>query len=266
MSKTVLAIVAHPDDIEFYAAGTLIKLRKAGYQLHFWNLADGGMGSSLVPENALRQQRALEAAASAELAGAVLHAPIFRDLEIQYTPTTLARVTAVVRQVRPTILITHPPEDYMEDHEVTCRLAVGAAFARGMPNFISDPPFDAVTTPLRIYHAMPHSGIDFRGRSVLPDIVVDIQDTIEWKRRMLALHESQHSWLLQSQGISTLETGMMEWSRRMGKISGSFLFGEGFFMHHHIGFCEPDFNPLIQSLPKDSSVILSDLLSPARCL
>ena len=61
-------------------------------------------------------------------------------MEIFYDLPTLARLAAVMREVAPEILLTHPPADYMEDHMNACRLAVTAAFAREMPNFPTDPP------------------------------------------------------------------------------------------------------------------------------
>ena len=66
------------------------------------------------------------------------HPPICDDLQIFYDDRTLRRVTAIVREVDPSIILTHSPQDYMEDHMNTCRLAVTAAFARGMPELSHD--------------------------------------------------------------------------------------------------------------------------------
>ena len=83
---------------------------------------------------------ATEALAAAEGVGAVFHESLVDDLDIFYDKPTLARLAAVVREVGPEVILTHPPADYMEDHTNTCRLVVTAAFSRGMPNFPVDPP------------------------------------------------------------------------------------------------------------------------------
>jgi LmbE family N-acetylglucosaminyl deacetylase len=73
--------------------------------------------------------RRKESRAAARKLGATWHSPIARDLEIFYNDDLLRRVAAVVRKVRPTLVLTHSPQDYMEDHMNTSRLAVSGAFA-----------------------------------------------------------------------------------------------------------------------------------------
>ena len=123
----VLAAAAHPDDIEFMMAGTLLLLKDAGAEIHMWNLANGHCGTARDAREEIIRRRAGEAEASARLAGAVSHPPLFDDLGIFYDRPSLARVSAVVREIRPTIVLTQSPQDYMEDHQNTCRLLVTAA-------------------------------------------------------------------------------------------------------------------------------------------
>lgn len=102
---------------------------------------------------------------------------------IFYNEALLRRIAAVVRQARPRIVLTHSPNDYMEDHTNTSRLAVSATFVRGMPNFETVPalqPFPGATT---IYHAMPHGLRDGMRQPVRPDLFVDIGPVRETKRR-----------------------------------------------------------------------------------
>src|SRR4030095_7738639 len=129
---TALAIVAHPDDIEFLMAGTMLLLCRAGWEIHCFNLASGNCGSATLGAAKLRRIRRAEARSAAEVMGAHWHPPITNDLEIFYEDRLLRRVAAVVRQVAPEIILTHSPADYMEDHMNACRLAVTGAFARGM--------------------------------------------------------------------------------------------------------------------------------------
>lgn len=61
-----------------------------------------------------------EACDSAGHAGAVMHEPVTRDLEIFYTKELLERATEIVRTIKPTILLVPSPQDYMEDHQTAC--------------------------------------------------------------------------------------------------------------------------------------------------
>src|SRR5437660_8205808 len=151
-TKSAIAIAAHPDDIEFYMAGTLLLLRKAGYDAHYLNLASGNCGSVQYNSTTTRSVRNTEARAAAKLLGAQFHPSLIDDLEIIYNLELLRALAAVIREVKPGIILTHPPQDYMEDHTNTCRLAVTAAFARGMPNFKSSPARAVADYETTIYH------------------------------------------------------------------------------------------------------------------
>src|SRR5213593_404561 len=138
--KVAIAIGAHPDDIEFYMAGTLLLLKKAGFETHYLNLASGNCGSSKYDGTTTRVIRKREARAASKILGARFHASLTKDLEIVYRLKLLRELAAVLRAVKPTLILTHSPQDYMEDHMNTCRLVVTAAFARGMRNFETVPP------------------------------------------------------------------------------------------------------------------------------
>src|SRR5258708_26483320 len=155
MSKIAMAVAAHPDDIEFYMAGTLLLLRQTGFEIHYLNLASGNCGSTRIGAAALRRIRRREGRNAAKILGAKFHPSLVDDLEILYDLRTLRRLAAVIREVNPSIILTHSPQDYMEDHMNTSRLTVTAAFARGMPNFKTSPNRSPVATGVPIYHAMP---------------------------------------------------------------------------------------------------------------
>jgi LmbE family N-acetylglucosaminyl deacetylase len=186
--------------------------------------------------------------AAAELIGAVYHPSLTDDLSIFYEPVLLARLSAVVREVEPEILLTHSPQDYMEDHQNTARLAAGAAFARGMPNFVTDPPVAAVETEVTVYHAQPHGNRDPLGEVIVPDLFVDISGVIDEKARMLSLHASQKEWLDRSQGIGAYLDTIREMSAQVGAMSGRFVFAEGWRKRLHFGFCAEEADPLRQAL------------------
>ncbi len=253
---SVLAIAAHPDDIEFVMCGTLLLLKQRGWNIHYFNIADGGLGSSVLDLEACVATRLEEARQAAGQLEAKFYPPIGRDMQLVYSPSLLSKVVAVVRQARPSIVLTHSPIDYMEDHQCACRLAVSAAFARGMPNLISDPPVAPILGDVAIYHAQPHGNVTPLGETVTPDFWVDIQAVLDQKESALACHQSQGQWLEESQAMDSYLQGMRQLSLECGRLSKVFSAAEGWRRHHHLGFCVPGFDPLTQTL--------SDLIQSAK--
>lgn len=246
--KTVLAIAAHPDDIEFFMSGTLMRLAKAGYALHYMNLANGSCGTTQWDAATIARIRRDEARAAAASIGATFHDSICNDLEIFYDRPTLARLASVVREVAPDILLTHSPADYMEDHTNTCRLAVTAAFVRGMPNFPVDPPRPPVAGEVTVYHAQPYWHCDPLRQPVRPDLYVDVSELIENKVAMLSCHVSQKQWLDESQGHDSYLETLRQLDARLGRMSGQFTYAEGWRRHLHLGLCNETDDPLREAL------------------
>lgn len=243
-----MAIAAHPDDIEFVMAGTLILLRDAGYEIHYMNIANGCCGSMEHSREHTAQLRATEALAAADLIGAEFHPSLTNDLEIFYDHATLTRLAAVVREVAPRIVLTHSPSDYMEDHANACRLAVTAAFTRGMPNYPTTPFREPTDEPVTIYHAQPHGNRDPLGVIVRPALAVDVSTVIDMKSAMLACHKSQKEWLDATQGLGSYIDTMRELMREVGSMTGKLSLAEGWRKHLHLGFCGADDDPLADAL------------------
>ncbi len=239
-----LAVVAHPDDIEFLFSGTLLLLRNAGCSIHMWNVADGSCGSKSYSAGEIVDIRLHEAGRSAAIAGAVLHRPLFPDMGIFYDRPSLSRVASALRTIRPQIILTHSPDDYMEDHQNVCRLITTAAFCREMPNFSTTPDTEPFSGPVRLYHAPPHGLVDGLCRPFQPDFLVDVKSVIETKSRMLSCHESQQGWLQGTQGMGTLNEEMIRFCREMASWGENLQFAESWRQHSHLGFCERNFEPL----------------------
>jgi N-acetylglucosamine malate deacetylase 1 len=246
--KRAFAVAAHPDDIEFVMAGTLILLSRAGYDIHYMNIANGCCGSLEHGAEQTVQIRAREARAAAHLIGAVYHPPLVNDMEVFYDHPTLTRLAAVMREVAPEILLVHSPSDYMEDHMNACRLALGAAFTRGMPNYVTDPRVPPVEQDVTIYHAQPHGNRDPLGHDVRPGIFVDVDSVLAIKSAMLGCHQSQQRWLDTSQGLHSYVATMHELMAEVGRMSGRYRVAEGWRRHLHYGFCAADADPLVQTL------------------
>jgi LmbE family N-acetylglucosaminyl deacetylase len=257
MTPSVLAIAAHPDDIELTMAGTLLQLAGRGWQVHYFNIANGCCGSKTLSRPLCAAVRLEEARSAAALFPATFHPPICNDLEIFYNTELLARVASVVRLAKPTIILTHAPVDYMEDHQNAARLAVGAAFIRAMPNCITDPAEAVFEHDVALYHAQPHGNRDPLGQTVQPTHFVDVENLLDKKRQLLAAHQSQDEWLDATQRISAYLETMVELNREVGQMSQSvaraqnrrpYAYAEGWRQHLHIGLSESNFDPLYQSL------------------
>lgn len=252
---SALAIFAHPDDIEFVAAGTLLLLRDLGWDLHYMNLANGCCGSTTMSAQETAAQRERESRQAAAILGAAFHPPICNDLEIEYTQSNLRKVGAIIRSTQPSILLTHSPSDYMEDHIQTCRIAVTAAFARGAPNYSVDPSTPAWNGDLAIYHAQPHGNRDPLGQFVTPHAAVAIDPVIDRKLKMLEQHRSQQAWLESSQGLNSYCQTMLDLGGELAqRLKLNCRYAEGWRRHLHLGFAATDIDPLGETLKATASL------------
>ena len=242
--KSAIAIAAHPDDIELMMAGTLLLLKKAGYEIHYMNLSGGDCGSIEYAAAEIKKIRLAEAKKAAQILGAHFHPPFCNDLQILYDIKTLRGIASVIREVKPTIVLTHSPEDYMEDHINTCRLAVTACFARGMRNFESEPVRPVGNYDCTIYHALPHTLRDNFRHCIIPGAFVNTNSVQEIKLEALRAHRSQQNWLDISQKMNSYLQAMEDISLKVGEMSKTFKYAEGWRRHLHVGFCGADDDPL----------------------
>lgn len=242
MDNVILSVLAHPDDAEFLCAGVLIRLKQEhGWAVHIASMTPGDCGSAeLGPEEIGRVRRAEGAKAAAHI-GATYHCLEERDLLIVYGERTLEKVTRLLREVRPRIVLTHSPADYMLDHEVTSTVVRAAVFGAPIPNFLRDrlpPPLPHLP---HLYYCDPIEGKDPLGRSVEPGFCVDVSDVIRTKEAMLASHASQRDWLLKHHGMDQYLQAMRDWGAERGRALGV-AFAEGF--RQHLGHSYPQDNLL----------------------
>jgi LmbE family N-acetylglucosaminyl deacetylase len=250
-SKVAIAIGAHPDDIEFYMAGTLLLLKQSGYEIHYLTLANGSCGSAEYNGAMTRSIRNTEARTAAKILGAQFHPSITDDLEIIYNLELLRALSAVIREVKPSIVLTHSPQDYMEDHTNTARLAVTAAFTRGMPNFKTAPPRPVADYEVTVYHGMSHGLCDQLRRRIVPGAYVNTTSVRKTQLDALKAHQSQQNWLDVSQGLNSYLLAMEDMALAVGTMSKKFKYAEGWRRHLHFGFCSPEADPLAQALGKN---------------
>ena len=250
-APVAFAIAAHPDDIEFMMAGTLLLLQQAGWELHYMTVASGNCGSMEQGSAATRRIRRRECQDACRVLGAQFHSSLVDDLEVFYDLPTILRLAAVIREVNPRILLVPSPQDYMEDHTNTCRLAVSAAFVRAMPNVRTRPARRPATGDVTVYHAMPHGLCDPLRRRIVPGAFVNTTSVHARKRQALASHASQKRWLDQTQGMDSYLRVMDDMSLELGHRSRRFPHAEGWRRHSHYGFCAADADPLQDSLGKN---------------
>jgi N-acetylglucosamine malate deacetylase 1 len=245
---TVLAISCHPDDIEFTMGGTLLLLKKAGCDIHLINIANGCAGSMTLGPREIAAVRWKEAQDAAKLLGAVLHACLVDDLEVFYTQDLIRRVTALVRQVKPDMVLTLSLEDYMDDHMNAAKIAVTATFLRGVGNYRSIPDEPPVLEDAMLYHGTPISLTDMMRRPIEPELFIDVTSVIDDKERMLACHASQKVWLDKTQGFDSYLQTMRDATEAQGTLSGRCRYAEGWRRYEYGGFTQKDCNPLADIL------------------
>ena len=238
----ILAIHAHPDDVEILAGGTLALLADAGHAITIATLTPGDCGSHELGPAEIADVRRREAAAAAARIGAQYVCLEMRDLTIFNDDGSRRRVTEALRQAHPHIVLASSPVDYHCDHEAASALVRDACFAAPTPNYrTGSDPLDAIP---HLYFMDPVGGHDREENLVLPDFVVNVTAVFERKRAMLAEHASQQSWLRKHHGTDQYLLQMEQWTRERGALAGA-SYGEGFRQYRGHPFPR---NPLLQQL------------------
>lgn len=240
--RTVLAIMAHPDDVEFTCAGTLALLKRTGWRVHVATMTPGDVGSMRLSRERIARVRRAEAAAAAAVLGAGYTCLEFEDLKIVYSVSAKRRVAGLIRRIRPDLVIVPAREDYMADHEETARIAREAVFASTIPNWETggERPCRAMAAVL---YADPIELIDWRGRRTATERIVDITGVIKVKEKMLAAHASQRAWLKSQHGEDEYLNSMKRWAASRAKDfrRAGVRYAEGFTRHLGHGFPKTDF-------------------------
>ena len=242
--RTVLAVGAHPDDVEILCAGTLALLHAHGWKVECATMTPGDCGSATLSRAEISAIRKKEAAASMALLNGEYHCMECDDIFIAYDRPTLLKVIKLIRQVQPAIVFTMSPEDYMIDHEVTSALVRTACFSAGMNNIETDGIEPFLSIP-HLYYLDPMEGKDILGRVIHPTTIVDISSTMRRKEQMFLCHRSQLSWLRAHHGVDEYVESMRTVSTMRGKMVGV-PYAEGF--RQHLGHAFPQDNILKQEL------------------
>ncbi len=185
----ILAFGAHPDDIEYTAAGTLLKYKQQGHKIFIALATSGNTGSNTIPTveevAATREAEMLEAAKFYDAEVRFLR---FDDERLFDCNETRTAVLDAIRWAQPDVIITHNPDDPSPDHAELSKMV--SAMMLSLPGKLQQSnmaPCEKVPSLFFMEHGM---GVNF-----LPEVYVDISDVFEIKKQALAKHVSQRAWM-----------------------------------------------------------------------
>ncbi len=182
----ILAIGAHPDDIEILCAGTLARYAAQGHAIFIASFTSGNMGDLKIPPAELAATRKAEAEASAGILGARLFWPAITD-ELVFPNQEQRRVMIdLIREADPDVIFTHHPNDYHPDHRYVSQLVFDSYFPKGLPHLPGQRQDACRFGGSQVFYMDCLAGIGFN-----PAEYVDITRVMDTKRHMLECHKSQ---------------------------------------------------------------------------
>ena len=216
----ILAVGAHPDDLEILCAGTLARYVADGHTVTMAHVCSGHLGHYRLPPEELVPIRREEARRAGEVIGAPVLSLDLPDGGV-YGDREEHRLLMVdlVRQARPDVILTHAPSDYMPDHLAVSQLVFDASFMATTPNLVTEHP--AHNKVAALYHFDTLAAVGFE-----PEEYVDISAVIDVKRQMLRCHVSQLTWLKEHDGVDIVE--FMEGVARVRGLQCGVRYAEGF--------------------------------------
>ncbi len=217
----VLAIGAHPDDIEINCAGTLARYAEQGHAITIAVFTRGDMGDLAIPPDKLAATRKSEAEASAAIIGARLLWPGVTDEMVFPNERQRSIMIDLLRQADPDVIITHSPNDYHPDHRYVSQLVFDSYFQKGLPHIPGQKEPACRFAQTQVYYMDNLGGIGFE-----PTEYVDITPVMETKKRMLACHVSQVKSMKELADTDMLE--MIEVQARFRGFAARCRYAEGF--------------------------------------
>ena len=234
MKLDILALAAHPDDIELACAGTLLKCMANGKKVGIIDFTRGELGTRGTPEI-----RAKEAKRSAEILGVAVRENLgFRDGFFKNDEHHQLEVIKMIRKYQPEIVLANAITDRHPDHGRASLLAKEACFLSGlkMVETIVEGKKQEPWRPKVIYHYI-------QSQSLKPDFVVDISNVWEQKMRSIKAFESQffdpnntapNTYISSPQFLQMIEARAIDWGHAIGVE-----YGEGFNVDRVVGVNSP---------------------------
>lgn len=182
MKIDILAIGAHPDDVELSCGGTLIKAVRQGRTVGIVDITEGELGT-----RGSREIRAVEARNAAEVMGIQYRTNLrIPDGNIEKTPENVLRLVTVIRAVRPEVILIPHSMDRHPDHESSHQLCRKAWFDAGLRRIESavDGTMQEAFRPRAVYHYM-------QWHEFTPSFIIDVSDTYDTRVAAMKAHQSQ---------------------------------------------------------------------------
>ena len=175
----VLAVFAHPDDLELSVAGTMLKLKDLGYRTGALDVTRGEMGTRGTVEG--RAKEAEEAAKILQLnVRENLGLPDGRVFVNDEAQTAMVRA---FRRLRPNVILTHQLDDSHPDHNNIAQLVRDCSRLAALKNFDPETGAEKIAVPIIAHNIF--------SRLVQPSFVVDVSEFHEWKMDAIRAHLSQ---------------------------------------------------------------------------
>lgn len=196
----VLAVGSHPDDLELSCGGTLARMAKEGYEVYTCHVCNGNMGHAVIMPPELGPMREKEAERAGEVLGVkkVYNVDVGDCMVYAENIDVRREMVRIIREVKPDFIITHGPDDYMNDHLQVSQLVFETSFTATVGHMFPEyPVFDKVVP---IYYMDNLAGTNF-----VPEMYVDVSDYIETKLRAVECHESQIVWMREHDKIDFIE-------------------------------------------------------------
>jgi len=224
----ILAICAHPDDIEVNCAGTLLKYYQQGHKIFIALTTSGNTGSNLIPSKAeTAATREKEMLKSAAYLGAQVRFLRFDDEGLQDSPATRRAVLTAIRWADPDIIFTNAYTDGSTDHAITSELVTRVILSVGGRHHNADLP--PINKKPQVFFFTSGGNIENTPRAY-----VDISDVIDIKKKMLYCHESQYMWMQEFMEGDFCDS-MLGISRVLGLQAG-YTYAEGFTAFNFAGY------------------------------
>ena len=215
----ILAVGAHPDDLELLCAGTLARYAADGHTVIMAHLLNGDKGHYEMDSAELAAVRKAEADAAGRVIGAEVVGLDLPDGELCADLETRRAVIDLIRDARPDLIITHAPGDYTSDHTEASRVVCDASFFAAAPLMKTRVAAHDKIVPVFFMDTLA-------GMGFLPTEYVDITDVFDRKIAMLEAHQSQLTWLKGHHGSDILD--FVETTARFRGVQCGVRYAEGF--------------------------------------
>lgn len=221
----VLAIGAHPDDLEFMCGGTLLKCKDRGDQIFVALTTSGNTGSNVIPtKEETAAIREAEQLACCEYYNAQTMFLRFDDEGLLDTPQTRTAVLNAIRWADPDLILCNPPWDPSPDHGMTGSLVTSVLSSICTETVVTEYP--AMKKFPSVFFYSKDAQLDFSA-----DIFVDVTDTIDLTCKLCNMHTSQHEWIAVTSGLENYFSRARRIRARASGLLADCDYAEGFVAH-----------------------------------